>query len=121
MDRVSELSLVTYQLFRKMSCCEADGILWRIEVIYCEFVAMDALWVFGCGPGVTILQCLAEAHVRMGRVVEELLLSNWESSNVRAPLVLDGTVGRPKFDMQRCQLEFLHTKEADDWLQFQHT
>ena len=86
---------------------EADGILWRIEVMYREFVAMDALGVLGCGPGVTTLQCLAEAHVRMGRVVEELQLSHRESSSVQAPLVLDGTIGRPKFDIQRCQLEFL--------------
>ena len=43
----------------------------------------------------------------MGRVVEELQLSNRESSNVQALLVLDGTVGRPKFDIKRCQLEFL--------------
>ena len=43
----------------------------------------------------------------MGRVVEELQLSNRESSNVQAPLVLDGTVGRSKFVVERCQLGFL--------------
>ena len=95
--RVSELTLD-----------QADGYLWRIEVTYREFVAMDALGVLGqSGPGVTALQCLAEAHMRMGKVVEELHLCNEQPTAAQVPIVLSGAVGRPRFQISRYQLEFL--------------
>ena len=86
----------------------ADGYLWRIEVAYREFVAMDALGMLGqSGPGVMALQCLAQAHMRMGRVVEELRLCNERPSNIQASVILSGAVGRPRFEISSSQLEFL--------------
>ena len=89
---------------------QADGYLWRLEVLHRELVAMDAFGLLETsGPGAEVLRCVGEAHRRMAEVVEELQLTSGldEEHHDQPYVTLSGAVGRPRFEIPRAQLEFL--------------
>ncbi len=60
------------------------------------------------GPGVEVLRCIAEAHGRMGRVVEQFQARSEQPRPVATAVVaLTGAIGRPIFAIPHHQLEFL--------------
>ncbi len=50
-----------------------------------------------------MMELVVEAHGNMRQVVESAL----PSSGTQAPVLLDGSVGRPRFDIRCSQLEHL--------------
>ena len=87
----------------------AEGYRWRIEMMLRDLVAMET-----CGEldscETEALNYLSQAHFTMIQVVENLNkdpVPDSASATMQAPVILSGSIGRPKFDIPHSQLDYL--------------
>lgn len=95
---ISDLSL--YEDGRAVS---AGATLNQLEIVYRELVALDALGEL-TSPGTSALELTASAIEEVQCVIQsaQLIISCYSS-----PLLRDGTVGRPRYDIPGGTLKFL--------------
>ena len=78
----------------------------RLEVVYREMACLDLLGDFGENESQAI-QLMGEALA----LLEPRIDSSQQSSLYHIPLVYNGTVGRPRYDIHCEQIEFLLSKK----------
>ena len=98
---ISDLSL--YEDGRAVSAGALDAILNQLEIVYRELVALDALEELTAGA--------SSALVFTATAIEEVQI-HFQSSHVSlscytSPLLHDGSVGRPRYDIPVGTLEFV--------------
>ena len=87
-----------------VSLDQADVYQWRVELVYRELLAREVVGGLDNGER-EALPIVAEAYSRMVQVLEDCELAVPESS--QALVILDGHVGRPRFNIPFRQLEHL--------------
>ena len=100
--------LEMYMDGREVSVDIAKGYRWRLEMMLRDLVAMET-----CGElnscETEALNYLSQAHFTMIQVVENLSkdpVPDSASATMQAPVILSGSIGRPKFDIRRRMTEF---------------
>ena len=100
LSRIST-DLVTYQDGRQLGIEQLETYEWSIELVYRELIAMEALNNAHPDPGtlITIVQAALNT-------VRDLITScqRRDATGYRAPLLVNGYVGRPSFLIPRNQL-----------------
>ena len=85
----------------------AEGYRWRIEMIYHEFLAKELLGELDESER-EAMECVAEAYSLMSSYVYRVSRDPPPPLQPRqSPVILNGDVGRPSFEIPYCQLEYL--------------
>ena len=88
----------------------ADGYKWRIEMIYRDLLAQELVNSLQDSEN-EALEYLAEAYNAISHFIEALPPSEGHLVST-AQQVLDGTVGRPYFEIPLSQLKYLIDKQV---------
>ena len=100
--------LEMYMDGREVSVDIAKGYRWRLEMMLRDLVAMETCGEFNSCE-TEALNYLSQAHFTMIQVVENLSkdpVPDSASATMQAPVILSGSIGRPKFDIRRRMTEF---------------
>lgn len=103
-----QLEIIEASMNEDLSSADSyETVKARLEVVYRELACLDVLGDLGDNESHQALQLIREALALLESTVE----STGQSSLYRSPLVHDGAIGRPRYDIRPEQLEFLLTKK----------
>lgn len=83
---------------------ELDAYLWRVELVYRELLAREASGEVLSNQESEALVLIAEAYTNLNELCDS---SMGATQVLQASLLLDGSVGRPRFVIPSHQMEFL--------------
>ena len=99
--------LAVYMDGREVCLDIAKGYKWRLERMLHELVAMDICGELDDSES-EALHCLSQAYSAFSKALDKLRLESEISAGGYQPsIIMTGSVGRPKFDISREQLEEL--------------
>ena len=99
--------LAVYMDGREVCLDIAEGYKWRLERMLRELVAMDICGELDDSES-EALHCLSQAYSVFSKALDKLRLESEISAEGYQPsIIMTGSVGRPKFDISREQLEEL--------------
>ena len=91
----------------------AEDYKWRVGMIYRNLLAEELVSGLN-GPELEALQFVGQGYASIGHMVDRLTAFGSQAVDMppaQACVVLDGTVGRPSFQISPTQLEFFYQQQ----------